>query len=149
MSAESRTHIHAKDCETPAERVDYIADVMERLEWQRGKTGKSLAGIWGVAVSTVNNYAAEASRRVTADAEEAKRDISAGCRRLFKDAVDNCDAKSARAVGELWAAVSGAKAAERHEHKVTGVSLDDLDDLKATAEANECSPPSNESEQSS
>jgi hypothetical protein len=149
MPAGSQSHPHARGLKRPAERVDYIVDLMERLEWRRGKTAPELAAIWGVSVSAVENYSAEASRRVTADPDEARRDITAGCRKLFRDAVNEGDAKSARAVGELWATVSGAKAAEKHEHKVAGVTLDDLDEMKRAAEANECSGTSNDSEPSS
>jgi hypothetical protein len=101
--------------ETVAERIDSIADMMERLEWQRGKSAKRLAADWGVSVSAIENYSAEASRRVTADADDCRRDITAGCRKLFRDAVDSGKPKDARAVGELWVSVSGAKAADRHE----------------------------------
>jgi bacterioferritin-associated ferredoxin len=114
-SADHRNHAPARGLTTPAERVDYIVGLMECLEFRRGKTNDELAAVWGVSPSTVGNYSAEASRRVTADPDDAKRDISAGCRRLFKQAVDEGDAKSARAVGELWATVSGAKAAEKHQ----------------------------------
>lgn len=105
----------ARARETVAERVEFIADVMENLQWTRGKTARELAAIWGISESRVQDLSAEASRLVTADASEARRDISAGCRKLFVDAVQNLDAKSAKAVGELWAAVSGAKAPEKHE----------------------------------
>jgi hypothetical protein len=139
----------AREVPSPAERIELIADMMERLEWQRDKSAKKLAKEWGLSVDTVQGNAAEASRRVVADADDCRRDITAGCRKLFRSAVDADDAKGARQIGELWASVSGAKAAEKHEHKVAGVELSDLDKMKKAAEANECSPENSDSEPNS
>jgi hypothetical protein len=138
----------AANLKTVEERVEYIADLMGDLKWRRGKTSKALCEIWGVAKSTVENYSAEASRLVTSDEATAKRDITAGARKLFVAAVEVGDAKGAKAMGDLWAAISGAKAPDKHEHKVSSVTLDDLDEMRATAEANACDP-SNETEPSS
>jgi len=112
----SESHTRAK-AKKPGVRecINVIVGMMERLEWKRGKSARELAELWGVSVSTIENYSAEASRMVTADADEARRDITAGCRKLFREAVETSDHKGARAVGELWANVSGAKAAEKHE----------------------------------
>jgi hypothetical protein len=99
---------------TVAERVAYIADLMERLEWNRG-LAKVIGASWDLAESTIQNYSAEASRLVCADADDARRDITAGCRELFKKAVRCNDPKGAKAVGELWADVAGAKAPEKHQ----------------------------------
>lgn len=117
MAAKTQSHAKAAGLKTVEERTAYIADVMASLNWERGKTAKVLADVWGVSKSTVENYSAEASRRVTGDAEDARRDISAGCRKLFREAVEGGvdRAKEAKAVGELWASVSGAKAPERHQ----------------------------------
>lgn len=101
--------------ETTEERVNFIADMMENLSWERGKSARRLAKEWGLSEKTIQGYSAEASRRVVADAEDARRDITAGCRKLFRDSVNAMDARGARAVGELWATVSGAKAPERHQ----------------------------------
>lgn len=113
--------------ETVAERVSFVADLMESLQWVRGKTGLAIANAWGLSESALKTYAAEASRLVTADADDARRDITAGCRKLFRDAVFDGDAKSAKAVGELWADVAGAKAPEKHQIG----ALDDLTPAKA------------------
>lgn len=125
---------------TVAERVDYIRGLMEILEYERGTALTELAAVWGVAPSTVGNYSAEASRQVTADEDEAKRDITVGARKLFKAAIDTGNAKDAKMMGDLWAMVSGAKAPEKREHKVTGVSLDELDELRDSMKSNECLP---------
>lgn len=105
-----------------AERVDHIAGMMERLEWQRGKSARELAKTWGCSVSTVENYSAEAHRRMVADRDEAVRDISVGARRLYIDAVNNGDAKAAKMMGDLWADVAGAKAPIKQELGVTAAS---------------------------
>lgn len=86
-----------------AQRVDFIAGLMEDLLYDGVKTLEILAEMWGVAESTLKNASAEASRRVTGDAESARRDISAGARRLYRQAVEEGDAKGAKAIGELWA----------------------------------------------
>ncbi len=98
-----------------AERVAFVAELMNALAWDRGKTGKVIAEAWGLSESALKTYAAEAHRLVTADPDEARRDITAGCRRLFRQAVNSGNAKAARAVGELWADVAGAKAPEKHQ----------------------------------
>lgn len=108
------SHARARGLKTVRERVDYIADLMSNLDWERGKTAPVLAEIWGVVTATVESYSAEASRLVTASESEARRDISVGCQRLFRDAVRERRARDAKAVGELWATVSGAKAPEKH-----------------------------------
>jgi hypothetical protein len=112
-----RSHARARP-ETVDERVEHIADLMRSLQWERGKTSKKLADEWEVAVSTVENYSAEASRRVRAEVQdpgETGRDISIGLRKLFVDAVNNADGKTAARLAEVWATVSGAKAAEKLE----------------------------------
>lgn len=137
MSEDDRPHARARGLDTVKDRVAYIREMMLRLEWVRGVTGPDLAPIWGVAESTVNNYAAEASRQVIGDEDEAKRDITAGARKLFKQAVEQGNSKAAKEMGDLWATVSGAKAPEKREHTVKGVSLDDVDAMRKAAEAND------------
>lgn len=100
--------------ETVAERVAYIAEEMAELRWER-KTAKVLAEAWGVAESTVQNYSAEASRLVSGDADEARRDITVGARKLLREAVDGSNMAGFRQVAEVWAMVSGAKAPEKHQ----------------------------------
>ena len=46
------------------ERLLLVAELMARGEWVTGETAKRLAAEWGLAVSTVENYSAEASRLV-------------------------------------------------------------------------------------
>jgi len=96
--------------------------MMERFEWQRGKSAPKLAEAWGIAQSTVEGHAAEAHRMCVADRDEAVRDISVGARRLFIDAVNNGDANAAKAMGNLWADVAGAKAPTKQEVDITTAS---------------------------
>ena len=46
------------------ERVEYIAEMMRNLEWGRSHTYRTLAESWGLAPSSVREYASEASRVV-------------------------------------------------------------------------------------
>jgi hypothetical protein len=123
---------------TVAERVDHIAGMMERFEWVRGKSGPKLAAEWGVTLGVVEKASSEAHRRITADKDEAERDISVGARKLFREAVALGDAKAAKLMGDLWADVSGAKAPTKQDLRVAAVALDELDALKKSAESNEC-----------
>jgi hypothetical protein len=123
--AHARTHDIKP--ETVRERVAYIVELMSELEWDGRASIHALSEAWELSESAIKQYSAEASRLVTGDEETARRDITAGCRRLFKRAVAGDDAKAARAVGELWAQVSGAKAPEKHQHGL----LDEISPNKA------------------
>ncbi len=106
---------HARAILTVEERIARIVDLMERFEWVRGRTAGVLAAEWGLSQSTVENYSAEAHRRIVGDKDEAIRDITAGARKLFRQMVDMGDARSAKAIGDLWADIAGAKAPARQE----------------------------------
>jgi hypothetical protein len=112
---ESGRHTGARAILTVEERVTHIVGMMERFEWVRGKSAPALAAEWGLAVSTVEHSAAEASRRCTGDADEARRDITLGARRLLKSAIESDDKQGFKQVAEVWAMVSGAKAPEKHQ----------------------------------
>lgn len=140
---------HPPRPDTVRERVNYIKGLMAALAYDKGETIYELSDEWDLAVSTIGGYSAEASRLVTGDEHEARRDISAGCRKLFVREVEAGNSKAAKAIGELWAKVSGAMAPERIEQKITGVSLDDIAELKKTTGYQEpdaeCPPTENES----
>jgi hypothetical protein len=106
---------HARVIPTVEERIAHIVGMMERFEWVRGKSSPALAELWGLSVKTVEGNASEASRRIVGDKDETARDITIGARRLFIDAVNSGDAKGAKAIGDLWADISGAKAPTRQE----------------------------------
>lgn len=128
---------HAREVEATVDaRVEFISGLMIALLWERGKSAKKLSAIWDIPLSTVQNYSAEASRHVTGDADEARRDITVGARKLLRQTVDSGDALGFKQVADIWATVSGAKAAEKLQ--VSGVGLDDLDEVRKAALLNEC-----------
>jgi hypothetical protein len=113
--------------ESVDDRIDFIVDLMANLEWERGKTAKKIAAAWDLSIKTVEGYSATASRIVVADEDDARRDITAGCRKLMRDALQDGNAKDFGVVGKLLAEVSGAKAPEKHQ---VG-ALDDVTPQKA------------------
>lgn len=98
-----------------AERVTIIEGMMRRFEWERGVTGRKLAAEWGMREDQVRVDAAEASRRVEADADEVRREVTSRGVRMLQRADEEHDAKGFAAVGKLLADVSGANAAKRVE----------------------------------
>lgn len=117
------SHAQARAILTVEQRVTHIVGMMERLEWERGKSGPKLAFEWGVSLSVVEKASAEAHRRCTADRDDAQRDISIGALKLFRDAIANGDAKSAKLMGDLLADVSGARAPEKRELSATVTAI--------------------------
>jgi len=115
---ESRARAPQATPDLTAERVDHIADLMRRLAWERGHTATLLAAEWGLAVSTVENYAAEAWRRVAAgvkDPEVLRDDVSVFLRaRLAKADSD----KSVGILSDVLTRIQGARAPEKIEHMV-------------------------------
>lgn len=102
---------------TVADRVEYIAGLMERMEWRTGKTAGELGALWHLDENTVEGYAAEASRRVTAQPEAIHRDITVGGLQLLRDAVERNDPRAFKQVGELLANISGISTKHlRHSH---------------------------------
>jgi hypothetical protein len=109
------TQAGARAIPTVDERVDYIVGMMDRFEWVTGKSGPILAARWGLAPATVAKHAAEASRRCIGDADEARRDITVGARKLLRRAVQDERPGDFAKIADVWASVSGAKAAEKRE----------------------------------
>lgn len=102
---------------TKLERVEFIAGMMERLEWRTGKSAGELAALWQLDENTVEHYSAEASRRVTAQPEAIHRDITVGGLQLLRDAVERNDPRAFKQVGELLANISGISTKHlRHSH---------------------------------
>ena len=109
-------------------RESYVVEIMglmREAEWVRGKTCPALAKEWGLAQSTVEGYASEASRRVLAEVQDkdavtgrlgAKMSemVSAGSRR-FVDGNDSDAGRVAVAAGQTWAKLVGAEAPQRLE----------------------------------
>lgn len=102
--------------ESVDDRVAYIAERMRELEWERGKSAKRIAALWGLPESTIRNYSAEAHRQVMTEvnAEEAGRETGIALRRVMHEALQDGDRTSVIRAAETWATISGAKAAEKH-----------------------------------
>lgn len=111
----SPSHAHTRAIITVEERVDHIAGMMERFEWERGKSGKVLAEQWGLSLSTVEGNAAEASRRVTGDKDEIARDITLTAKELLRSARLANDPRGAKAMMDALMDVSGARAPAKQE----------------------------------
>ncbi|MBA3913667.1 MAG: hypothetical protein H0X25_07385 [Acidobacteriales bacterium] len=107
---------------TVEQRIAHIVDLMEQFAWVRGKTAGLLAADWGLSQSTVENYSAEAHRRIVGDKDEAIRDITLGARKLLKQAVEMGACRDFAAVANILADVSGAKAPTRQEVAVETIS---------------------------
>jgi hypothetical protein len=56
-------------------RLEEITNLMRHGEWERGQTDKVFAEVWGVAVSTVESLAAEASRILRRELAEKHEDV--------------------------------------------------------------------------
>lgn len=97
--------------------MDAIAAWMRDLWWERGPSGRAFAAAWSLSESTVHNYSAEAHRLVMreVDAEEAGRETGLALRRVLHDAVRDNDRHTVLRASEIWATISGAKAAEKYE----------------------------------
>jgi hypothetical protein len=109
---------------TVEERVEHIADLMSRGLWITRTTAKQLAAEWGVAKTTVEHYAAEASRRVRADRgtlDQVRDGQLARLEMIVMQAISKKEFRTAVAAIEAAAKISGTLAAQKHE--VSGVLL--------------------------
>lgn len=109
--------LNSRAPEDVAGRVAHIADMMRELRWERGKSAKLIAADWGIPEATVRGYSAEAHRIVMSEvnADEAGRDVAVALRKVLSDSLRDDDRKNAIKAAEVWATVSGAKAAEKHQ----------------------------------
>ena len=101
------------------DRVEFISDLMEDMVWHKGKSAKILAKRWGLAKGTVEGNAAEASRRITADADQVRRNISVMGEKLLRDAHRTGKAKDFSMLGKLLAEISGANAPVKQDIQIT------------------------------
>lgn len=103
------------------ERVSHIEDLMRDLAWVRGKTNRALAEEWGCSVDAVNDYAAEAGRRLRSevtDASEVTATVAATLRANLAQASEAREFKAVASLADVWTKIVGARAPERHEHAV-------------------------------
>lgn len=104
---------------TVSERVERIAGLMRRLEWQRGETAPVLAKEWGLAVNTVEQLASEASRMVArevTDPDGLKVEVASVLRANLHRASQAGEFKAVASLGDVVTRIVGARAPERHEH---------------------------------
>lgn len=102
-----------------ADRVEFICDLMEGMAWKRGKSAKILAKAWGLSKSAVESYSAEASRRVTADADSIRRLATVQGEELMAAAFKAGKAKDWALIVKQLADISGANAPIKQEISVT------------------------------
>ena len=109
---------------TVEERVEWISDLMARGLWVTRATAKQLAAEWGVAKTTVEHYAAEASRRVRADRgtlDQVRDGQLSRLEMIVLQSIAKKEFRTAVAPIEAAAKISGTLAAQKHE--VSGVLL--------------------------
>jgi len=109
---------------TVEEKVEHIADLMARGMYITRTTAKQLAAEWGVAKTTVEHYAAEASRRVRADRgtlDQVRDGQLAKLEMIVMQAISKKEFRTAVAAIEAAAKISGTLAAQKHE--VSGMLL--------------------------
>ncbi len=120
MSDKAVTRVRATSA-VVEERIGRIRGVMRAGMWRRGESSLDLAQEWGVALATVEGYAAEAWRRVCAeadDAEVARPTIAGTLSTALTQAADAREYRAVAALADTWSRVVGARAPERVEHAV-------------------------------
>lgn len=110
-----------------ADRVEFIADLMEGLCWKRGKSAKVLAKAWNLSKSAIENYSSEASRRIEADASHVRRLVSQLGEEMLITAYRAGKAKDFSMLAQRLSEISGANAPIKQEINVT----DDASPAKA------------------
>jgi len=95
--------------------------MMRAGQWTPGETGRVLAKSFGVPLTTVEHYAAEAWRRVCAEADDAAKarpTIAGTLATSLSQAAAEREYKAVASLADVWSKVVGARAPERHEHAV-------------------------------
>lgn len=103
------------------ERVGIIEGLMRRAAWDRGRTSRALASQWGCSLAAVNDYAAEAGRRVRAevtDPDGVQTTVCAALSTIIREGLRDGERKTVVSAADVWTRIVGARAAERHEHVV-------------------------------
>ena len=102
------------------DRIEHIASLMRELQFKRGKTNKLLAKQWDLNLTTVAQDSAEASRLVSrefTDVEGVKRDLGVALSSAVHTSHEKGDVKNLVAAAQVYATVTGARAADKHEIK--------------------------------
>lgn len=110
---------------TTETRIEHIARMMRRNQWRRGESGPELAAEWGVSKSSVEKYAAAASKRVLAEVSDpdAVRLLSLSTlTEIARDALAAGDRRNAIRAVESLARLGGVVPPTRHDIRagVTG-----------------------------
>lgn len=98
------------------ERVKHVEDLMRRAKWERGRSNRQLAAAWGLTVTAVNHYAAEASRRVRAevtDPDSVQFTICGALQTIVREGLEESDRSSVIKAADVWSRVSGARAPDK------------------------------------
>ena len=129
MSAKPKKHAAISSRATIEERIDLIEGIMRRAAWERGRTSRALALQWTCSVGTVNDYAAEAGRRVRAevtDPDVVSVTVSAALSTIVREGLRDGDRASVIRAGDVWTRIAGARQPERHQVVMTDAEADAL-----------------------
>lgn len=102
---------------------------MRRCQWERGRTNRALAEQWGCSVGAVNDYAAEAARRVRAEVlnpDEVQETVCTALSAVIREGMRDKDRRAVIAAGDVWTRIVGARSPERVEHRITAEQLQAL-----------------------
>jgi hypothetical protein len=105
---------------TREERVQLCMRLIRRMKWRKGITDHNIARHWGVSVSLIHSYSAEAFRRVRAevtDPDSTGATVGVALDRVIREASTKGLAghRSIIEASKAWAAISGATAPTRIE----------------------------------
>lgn len=92
-----------------AGRVEAIEDIMLALRWEKGKTGPRLAAAWGLTLSAVESYSAEASRNIVrnADPQAMRAKLATTLDRAIQQAVLTGELKALASLAKTYADMLG------------------------------------------
>lgn len=94
------------------ERVSHIEGLMRDLAWVRGKSNRELSVTWGCSVDAVNDYAAEAGRRLRSevtDASEVTATVATTLRANLERASIEREYKAVASLADVWTKIVGAQ----------------------------------------
>ena len=96
--------------------------MMRDFRWQRGRSDKLLAEEWGIAVSTAQHLAAEASKLVAAevmDRDGVRADIGIALKKALDGSLAEGDWRAVAQVAKVFGETSGASAPTKIEAVVS------------------------------
>lgn len=103
--------------------MERIVGMMRRGEWRRGESSEPLAEEWGMALASVEDMAAEASRTVlreVTDPDRVKGDVAVVLMRDLERASAAAEFGDVARIADVATKIVGARAPERQEvtHRV-------------------------------